>query len=142
MGLEEIRKNKKIMFDTCPSIYWDDIQKVSWLQQRILVYSIAYYELNSNIIPDDVYDILSHQLAEMQNELSEKELKETTYGYVMDEFSGSGFDLANKLTLDDYSKLSGIAINVIEMSSKVKRSMEKLNENVKSLLEVEIEEEW
>ena len=142
MGLNEIRKNKGITFDSGPSIYWSDIEKINWLQRRVIVNSIIYYEFNSNVIPDDIYDILSHQLKDMQDLLSEEELSQTKYGYIMKGFSGSGFDLHNKLSLDDYADLSGIAINVIELDKHKIIQMEKERQNLKSLLEVEIEEVW
>ena len=55
-----------IDFSKMPYIYWSDSTKISYLQRRIIVYSIMYYEQNESCVSDWYYDNISHQLAELQ----------------------------------------------------------------------------
>lgn len=80
---------------------WSTISKVSHLQRRVLIYSIAYYEYSESIVSDMVYDAISKQLVQMQREFPE-EATQSTYWYAMKDFEGStGFDLVGKLTNKD-----------------------------------------
>ena len=45
-----------IDFSKMPCIYWSDSTKISYLQRRIIVYSIMYYEQNESCVPDKYYD--------------------------------------------------------------------------------------
>lgn len=108
-------KNQTIDFSRCPSLYWSNITKVSYLQRRIIVHSIIYYELDNSVITDRQFDMLSNQLVEMQNELSSKEFKETTYYYALHDFDGTtGFHIANRLTNYDLKYLTNIAEHVLD----------------------------
>lgn len=108
-------KNQTIDFSRCPSLYWSNITKVSYLQRRIIVHSIIYYELDNSVIADRQFDMLSNQLVEMQNELSSKEFKETTYYYALHDFDGTtGFHIANRLTNYDLKYLTNIAEHVLD----------------------------
>ena len=105
-----------IDFDKLPMRYWDNKVKIEYIQRRILVYSIAYYELNNNIVSDKYYDELSKQLIVLQNEISESELKETMYGYVFYDFDGStGFDLYHRLNSKDKEYLMQITQSVLRL---------------------------
>lgn len=97
-----------IDFDKLPMRYWDEKVKIEYLQRRVLVYSIAYYELNNNIVSDSYYDAISKQLVVLQNKNKEV-VKETMYGYVFKDFDGStGFDLYHKLNKSDKEYLMDI----------------------------------
>lgn len=99
-----------IDFSKCPCIYWSDAAKISYLQRRIIVYSIMYYEHDESCVPDYVYDGISKQLVKLQNEASQEEFRKSTYYYAMHDFDGStGFHIPSRLTKYDYKYLSHIA---------------------------------
>lgn len=114
----------RIRFDSIPSIYWSTKTKIEYLQRRIIIASIQYYELNDTCITDKEYDGISNQLVELINE-SPKEFKKTRYYYCFKEFDGStGFDLPGKLNrknkdnpggMSDYDYLLEIAQNVLDI---------------------------
>lgn len=105
-----------IPFDTMPSKLWDDVEKVSYLQRRVLVYSIAYYNQDINIVNDMEYDGVSRQLARMQANLSPKEFQRTRYGYAFEGFDGStAFDIPSKLSVEDYEYLYRITMHIISL---------------------------
>ena len=98
-----------------PAIYWSDYTKVSYLQRRIIVHSIIYYELNTNVISDYNYDMLAKQLFEMQNKLPVEEFKKTRYYYLLKDFNGiTGFYLYLGLNEKDSKHLMNIAKSVVE----------------------------
>lgn len=100
-------------FDKMPMRYWDTKTKIEYLQRRIIVYSIAYYELNNNIVSDKYYDEVSKQLVVLQKE-NKSVAKETIYGYVFHDFDGStGFDLYDKLNKKDKEYLMEITQMVL-----------------------------
>lgn len=93
--------------------YWNEKTKIEYIQRRILVYSIAYYELNNNIVSDKYYDELSKQLVVLQNK-NKSVVKETQYGYVFQDFDGStGFDLYHRLNKKDKEHLMRITQMVL-----------------------------
>lgn len=105
-----------IPFNTMPSKLWDDVEKVSYLQRRVLVYSMAYYNRDTNIVSDMEYDGVSRQLAKMQSNLSPEEFQRTRYGYAFEGFDGStAFDIPSKLSVEDYEYLYRITMHVISM---------------------------
>lgn len=104
-----------INFDKVPSLYWSDTTKISYLQRRIIVHSIIYYELDNSAITDKQFDALSKQLVELQNSVDFKEFRETTYYYAMHDFDGStGFHISNRLTDYDVKYLTNIAEHVLD----------------------------
>lgn len=107
----------RVNFDTPACLYWSDITKAEYLQRRIIVYSIAYYELNGDaIVSDFVYDQISKQYLELVNSMTMRQREQTTYWYVFNNYDGStGFDLYSRL--DDYDKdyLMGITMEVLKL---------------------------
>lgn len=109
-----------IDFDSLPMRYWDIKTKIEYLQRRILIYSIAYYELNDNIVSDKYYDEISKQLIVLQNE-NKSVVKETMYGYVFYDFDGStGFDLYHRLNAKDKEYLMHLTKVVLNMKGSKK----------------------
>lgn len=99
-----------IDFSSCPSKYWSDSTKISYLQRRIIVWSIMYYENDESCVSDAEYDSVSRQLAKLMKETSQEELEKSTYYYAMFDFDGStGFDIPSRLTKEDREYLSYIA---------------------------------
>lgn len=105
-----MQTNKGINFDCMPCKYWDNSTKISYLQRRIIVYSIMYYEMDESCISDKQYDDISRQLVHLQSSVSEAEWKKSTYYYAMYDFDGStGFDIPSRLNKKDREYLSRIA---------------------------------
>lgn len=101
----------RINFDIMPCIYWDENVKISYLQRRIIVYSIMYYELGESCISDREYDALSKQLVHLQSSVDEAEFKKSMYYYAMYDFDGAtGFDISSRLNEKDKKYLTHIAI--------------------------------
>lgn len=98
-----------------PIKYWSTKTIMSYIQRRIIVYSIMYYELSESCISDKDFDELSHQLVELMKSTPKKICKETDYWYCMYDFDGStGFDLPDRLTDSDKEYLTKIARMVLK----------------------------
>lgn len=105
--------NKMINFDKCPCIYWSDATKISYLQRRIIIYSIMYYEFDESCVSDAEYDDISHQLVALQKSCGPEEFRKSTYYYAMYDFDGStGFDVPSRLTKHDKEYLTMVAAYV------------------------------
>ena len=91
---------------------WDLRTKINFLQRKILLNSILYYEYNKNKISDHFYDELCEQLVKLQEEYSmNNDILDTMYGYVYYDFDGStGYHLYNRLTNEDKKILDVITI--------------------------------
>ena len=99
-----------INFDRMPCIYWDSVTKISYLQRRIIVYSIMYYEMNESCVTDMEYDAISKQLVHLQLSVDKAEFEQSQYHYAMYDFDGStGFDIPSRLTEKDREYLGKIA---------------------------------
>ena len=99
-----------IDFSRAPCIYWDDATKISYLQRRIIVYSIMYYEMNESCITDMEYDAISKQLVHLQLSVDKTEFEQSQYYYAMHDFDGStGFDIPGRLTKEDRTHLGKVA---------------------------------
>lgn len=113
MQSSKIVETDVIHFNTMPSIYWDDNVRISYLQRRIIVYSIMYYEFDESCVPDSVYDGIAHQLVRFQRSVPPDEFKRSRYYYAMYDFDGStGFDIPSRLTKEDYEHLWKVAAMV------------------------------
>lgn len=100
-----------IDFSKAPCIYWSNSTKISYLQRRIIVWSIMYYEHNESCVPDSMYDSVSHQLVELQKQASKEEFEKSRYYYAMHDFDGStGFDIPSRLTKKDHEYLRTLAM--------------------------------
>lgn len=89
---------------------WNIKTKIEYLQRKIILNSIAYYELNTNKLTDNQYDELSRQLVDMQKGV---DIKDTQYGYIFYDFDGTtGFDLYHRLNDYDKRYLYNIACHV------------------------------
>lgn len=95
---------------------WNKITCINYLQRKIILNAIAYYELNTNRLTDKQYDELSRQLVELQKDI---DINDTQYGYVMYDFDGTtGFDLYERL--NDYDKKYLVSIAIHHCSTKIK----------------------
>lgn len=103
------------MFSTMPAMYWSKATQMSYLQRRIIVYSIMYYQLNESCVPDHVYEEYVKQLCTMMKDADAKALERTAYYYVMYDFDGStGFYLYDRLNKKDKAYLMQLAKHILE----------------------------
>lgn len=96
---------------------WSLESKVNFLQRKILLNSIAYYNFDESFIEDSYYDSLCKQLVILQEEFAKTgDIKtDTTYGYVYFDFDGStGFHLYERLETTDKIYLDMIARSYVE----------------------------
>ena len=125
---EELLKHR-IDFSKMPCVYWSDATKISYLQRRIIVWSIMYYEHGESCVPDVVYDAVSYQLVELLKNASKEEVRASTYYYAMHDFDGStGFDIPSRLTKYDREYLTHIASVVYDqwtLNTKGKKGRKK-----------------
>lgn len=96
-----------------PTRYWNNKTRIEYLQRRIIVFSIMYYELSESILDDKQYDSIAYQLVEYMNTTPKEILEQTKYWYVFYDFDGStGFYLSYRLTEEDKDYLYKIAQQV------------------------------
>lgn len=101
--------------DRMPVKYWDEHVKISYLQRRIIIYSIMYYKMNGSCIPDKQYDAICNQLVHLQNSVDINEFKMSQYYYAMYDFDGTtGFDLPDRLNEKDQIYLTNIAEYILK----------------------------
>lgn len=115
-----------IDFDELPFVYWKVSSKLTYLQRRILVYSIQYYEFNENCVSDRYYDACCIQLEQMLKTCDEEDLKQSKYYYVFYDFTaGTGFHLFSRLTKEDQKHLSCIAQTALSQWRKENEERQK-----------------
>ena len=89
---------------------FSEIDKINYLQRKIILNSVMYYVYNKSFVSDKYFDDISHQLVEMQKSLEntgKSPRTSTEYGYMMYDFDGStGFDLYSRLSSRDRDKIN------------------------------------
>jgi hypothetical protein len=84
------------------SPYWDEKIKIELLQRWILVHSYLYYDMNTSVVSDEMFDRNSKQLTDLSDAYPEA-LKKSRYYYVMKDFDGStGFGYTQNLNENDF----------------------------------------
>lgn len=92
---------------------WDLRTRIEFLQRKIILNSIAYYEYNTNFLSDKYYDSISRQLVDLCRQYGD--ISDTQYGYAMNDFDGNtGFDIVYRLTEADRSYLTRMVKHAIE----------------------------
>ena len=85
--------------------YWGTKTKIDLLSKWIIVHSIIYYELNNNIVTDQMFDDNACQLAGLISE-DRQVFGQSKWFYVMQDFNGkTGFDIYKKLHNHDKVRL-------------------------------------
>jgi NAD-dependent DNA ligase len=87
------------------------VDRINFLQRKVILNSIMYYEYDKSFISDSYFDEMSRQLVQMQKDYDSIDgqsiKKDTKYGYMMFDFDGStGFDLYSKLNVKDDEELT------------------------------------
>lgn len=90
--------------------YLTEAEKISYVQRRVLVHCILYYEMDMPVIGDADYDELAQQLEQMHRDTEPSEREKSRYWYCMRDFSAStGFDIPSKLMPYDKEHLHMVA---------------------------------
>lgn len=107
---------------------WGILDKINFLQRKVIINSILYYEMGKSVISDKDFDDISHQLVSLQEQLQDIE-DQTTYGYMMFDFDGStGFDLPSRLSPEDHEYLSLIANRIFyKINGKPKETKKEIH---------------
>lgn len=93
---------------------WDTLTRINFLQRRIIVASIAYYEFDVSIITDYKYDAIVRQLKEIMCNCTESEKEQSRYWYVFKDWDGStGYFLYYNLNDTDREMLTVISSHII-----------------------------
>ena len=88
--------------------HWDLLTRINYLQRKIILCSIAYYEFDESPVSDYDYDQLSKDLAAMMKEC--ENVGDSKYYYAFYDFDGStGYHLYTRLTEIDREYLTVIA---------------------------------
>lgn len=106
---------------------WDKKTCIDYLQRKIILNSIAYYELGAETISDHEFDSYSKQLVELQEEWKQhNDIKETQYGYAFYDFDGTtGFHLYYRLNDKDKEHLMMITNWHFNKNTKPKQTKKK-----------------
>lgn len=100
----------RINFD---KVDWDMTTRISYLQRRVIISCIAYYQLNDTLISDADYTELAEQLVEYQTKYKE-DAEKSTYWYALNDFGVStGFDIYSRLNEHDKEYLLFLARLII-----------------------------
>lgn len=90
-------------------------QKIEALQRYVLVHSMLYYDMDTNVISDKKFDRAAWLLADKIQKFGPKKIASTQYGYVFKDFDGStGFDLIDRLTSQDRKLIKCVATSVLK----------------------------
>lgn len=98
--------------------YWTNEMKISHLERRILIYSIAYYEMDETIVSDNDYEEISKQLIQMCKKYP-NDFRESELYYIFFDYDGStGFNLFGRLIKKDRNKFSYITEIILRQKQK------------------------
>lgn len=106
--------NLEIDFNKMPCIYWSEKQKMNWLERYLIIHSILYYELDTNVISDKKFDYVGKQLVRISRE-NKIDFKKTDYYYVFNDFDATtGFYIFDRLKEKDRQYLTKVANIVLK----------------------------
>lgn len=102
-----------------------NLERCSFLQRKIIINSIIYYELDENLMSDQQFDKMCRNL--LKGIQYTKNYERSDYFYVFYDFDGStGFHLYHRLEDDDKEYLMHLAKHVLKIAkSKRKKENEK-----------------
>ena len=103
-----------------PFSYWDMKSIIEFCQRRIIINSIAYYELDYPLWEDKKFDKEAKQLEKLMQKY-EDDAKQSMYWYCMHDFtSATGFDLYHRLNKHDKEYLMNITMHIIKSKGRKK----------------------
>lgn len=81
---------------------WELIDKINFIQRKILLNSIMYYQYDRNFISDFHYDDCCKKLVKLHKAYGPDFVDDSMYGYAFYDFDGStGYHLYSRLTEED-----------------------------------------
>ena len=81
---------------------WRLIDKINFVQRKILLNSIMYYQHDRNFISDFHYDDCCKKLVKLHKAYGPDFIDDSMYGYAFYDFDGStGYHLYSRLTEED-----------------------------------------
>lgn len=114
--MQYINSNKVEIYNLSkpPFCYWDLLSTTNFLQRRIIVYSLLYYELDVTAITDKQFDCMAKQLVRLHEKVGRGNVsRKTQYGYALYDFDGTtGFDIADRLNKNDKNYLMDLALQI------------------------------
>lgn len=87
--------------------------KINALERWILVQSYIYYELNDNVVADEIYNVDTQQLLELRERYPDTFESSRYYPYFYDFESGTGFNLIDRVKKQD----SNLYLRIVEDAS-------------------------
>lgn len=85
--------------------HWNLLNKIEFLQRKIILNSVAYYQYDESPLTDSFYDGICRQLVILQEEYKKEGndfVKDSRFGYAFYDFDGStGFHLYERLNPED-----------------------------------------
>lgn len=118
--MEDCRLN----FDQLGEI--SDSERVSMIQDWIIVHSILYYVMDRPVITDRHFDCVARQLVEEMEKADDEDLKATKYWYCMHDFDGNtGFDLYSRLNTRDRQHFSRVINSLLACTEKGEENNER-----------------
>lgn len=82
--------------------HWELIDKINFIQRKILLNSIMYYQYDRNFISDFHYDDCCKKLVKLHKAYGPDFVDDSMYGYAFYDFDGStGYHLYSRLTEED-----------------------------------------
>lgn len=98
--------------------YWPIVTKIEYVQRRVIVSCIAYYELNESFLSDVLFDDLSKELLWYQEEYPD-DAKKSRYFYVFKDYRGdTGYHIYESLDKYDKPYLKHLAKLAIKQFNK------------------------
>ena len=86
---------------------WTLLDKINFVQRKILLNSVLYYIYDTNFISDAHYDDCCKKLVKLHTAYGPDFVEDSMYGYAFYDFDGStGYHLYNRLTLEDQAYLA------------------------------------
>ncbi len=98
------------------------LDRIDYLQRKIIMASIAYYEMDRTFMEDRVYDGLCMQCVELMRECPERE--KSQYWYCFHDFDGTtGFDLKDRLNEHDREYLTQLTLVALRPSLRAVKDL-------------------
>ena len=94
--------------------YWSIKTRIEYIQRKILISCILYYELNTTMMTDNEYNIISQQLIKLMTNTDISIVEKTKYYYVFKDFDTStGFNLYGSLNKQDKQYLYDLSCMLV-----------------------------
>lgn len=82
--------------------HWTLLDRINFVQRKILLNSIMYYQYDMTFISDFHYDDCCKKLVIMHKSYGPDFIEDSMYGYAFYDFDGStGYHLYSRLTIED-----------------------------------------